>query len=126
MNHSTFTEDYKAIKNIVGKTTIGTPSTNDLFEGSNLTAFFNELVGKDVVNKLRSEFVSFTDVRVGSVREMVALGIKREDAVTIKSFLAAAYDACGGRNIEKLTFTQLGSLNPNDFPEPLFCKEDAE
>lgn len=82
----------------------------DLFEGSSLTELFTVLVGEQVVNTLRSEYISWSDVRVGTIREMMDLDIPVEIAQQIKATLNAAYRTTGGRNIEALSLDELANI----------------
>jgi len=81
----------------------------DLFEGKPLTSYLTVQLTDKVVSKLREEFVSWSDVRVSTAREMMDLGIPSEVVWDIKTTLNAAYRT-GGRNIEALTLDELASL----------------
>jgi len=82
----------------------------DLFAESNLTPFFTALVGDEVVSKLREEYVSWSDVKVGTIRETMDLGIPSDTAKQVKTTLNAIYRSAGGRNIEALSLDDLASI----------------
>ena len=74
-----------------------------------LNQYFKELIGNSAVSKLQSEFVDWTDVRVGTLREMVDLGVPRKTAATVKTVLNAIYRE--HQNIEHATAESLDALD---------------
>jgi len=101
-------DDYKEIMKKLTK--LPKKDFGDQFEGSNLTPFFTALVGDEVVSKLREEFVSWTDVRVGTLREMLDIGISAGTAVQIKTTLNAIYRTTSNGNIESMSIEDLMGL----------------
>jgi len=73
-------------------------------------SFLVALIGEDNISKLESEFVSFSDMRVGTIFEMMDLGVPRKKAAQLKTTLNCMFRATGRGNIETMTLEQISHL----------------
>ena len=101
-------DDFEAIMN---KMTVLEPyDGGDMFEDHVFTDYFTEELGEETVSAIRDEFVSWQDVSVGTVREMMDLMIDVDHARFMKATLNAAKEAVEGRSIDELTLDAIKAL----------------